>query len=59
MKFGGKKHHGKKNKLGKFQLNPVHSFRENDHHHLHPICIFLKIHDVGFYNFWCGDALEW
>ena len=59
MKFLGKKNHGKKNKHGKFQLNPVHGFRENDHHHLQPIHIFLKICDVGLSNFWCGDELEW
>ena len=47
------------NKRGKFQLNPVHGFQENDHHHLQPICIFLEIRDVGFSNFWCGDELEW
>ena len=48
-----------KDKYGKFQLNPVHGFRENDHHHLQPICIFLEIRDVDFSEFWCGDALEW
>ena len=47
------------NKLGNFYLNIVHGFRENDHHHLQPICIVLKIRDVGFSNFWCGDELEW
>ena len=47
------------NKRGKFQLNPVHSFLEIGHNHLQPIFIFLKIRDVGFSNFWCGDELEW
>ena len=59
MKFGGKKHHGKKNNLGKFQPNPMHGFQETSRHHLHPINIFLEIRDVGFSNFWCGDELEW
>ena len=47
------------NKRGKFQLNPVHGFQENDHHPLQPIYIVLEIRDVGFSNFWCGDELEW
>ena len=59
MKFWEKKHHGRKNKHGKFQLNLVHGFQENDHHHLQPIYIFLEIRDVGFSKFCCGDALEW
>ena len=57
MKVGGIKHHGKNKKCGKFHLNPMHGFQENDHHHLQPICIFLEIHDVGLSNFWCEDAL--
>ena len=48
-----------KNNRGKFQLNPVHGFRENGHNHLYPIRICLKIRDVGLSKFWCGDALEW
>ena len=57
MKIGGKKHHGKINKRGKFQLNLVHGFLENNHHHLQPIYIFLEIRDVGFSDVWCGDEL--
>ena len=57
MKFGQRMHNIMKNKRGKFQLNLVHGFEENDHHHLQPIRIFLKIRDVGLSNFWCGDAL--
>ena len=47
------------NKHGKFQLNQVHGFQENDHHHLQPIHIFIEIRYVGLSNFWCGDELEW
>ena len=59
MKFWRKKHYTRKKNSCKFHLNPVHGFWENDHHHLHPICIFLEIYNAGFSNFWCGDALEW
>ena len=59
MKFGQGMHNIVNNKRGKFQLNPMHGVRENDHHHLSPICIFLKIRDVGVSEFWCGDELEW
>ena len=59
MKFTQGMHNIMKNNRGKFQLNPVHGFRENDHHHLQPIRIFLEICDMGLSNFWCGDALEW
>ena len=47
------------NNRAKFQLNPVHDFRENGHHHLHSIHIFPEIRDVGLSNFWRGDELEW
>ena len=43
MKFGNRMHNIMKNNRGKFQLNPVHGFQENDHHHLQPMRIFLKI----------------
>ena len=58
MKSGKGMHNIMKNNRGKFQLNSVHDFRENDHHHLHPIHIFIEIRDVGLSNFWRGDALE-
>ena len=45
------------NNRGKFQLNQVYGFRENDYHHLQPIRIFLKIRDVGSSNFWWGDEI--
>ena len=59
MIFGQEVNNTKMNKRGKFQLNLVHVFRENGHNHLHPICIFLEIRDMGLSNFWRGDALEW
>ena len=52
MKFGKGMHNNVMNSRGKFQLKQVHGFRENDHHHLQPIIIFLKIRDVGSSNFW-------
>jgi len=46
------------NKPNKFHPNPIHGFQENDHHHLQPICLFIEIHDVGIFDFWCGEVLE-
>ena len=57
MKFVHGIHNSMMNNYGKFQLNPVHGFQENDHHHLQPIHIFIKIRDVGLSNFLCGDTL--
>ena len=57
MKFVQEMHSNMLNNRGKFQLNQVYGFRENDYHHLQPIRIFLEIRDVGSYNFWWGDAL--
>ena len=59
LSFGEQKNYGKRNRLTNFQENILHGFRENGRNHLQPICIFLKICDVGFSNFWCGDALKW
>ena len=59
LKFGQEMHNIMNNNLGKFQLNPVHGFQENDHHHLPPIRIFLEIRDVSLSNFWCGYEIEW
>jgi hypothetical protein len=56
--FGQKVHNIMMNKPSKFHPNPMHGFRENGHHHLQPICLFLKICDVGISDFWCGEALE-
>ena len=58
MKFGQGMHNNMMNNRGKFQLNLVQGSRENDHHHLQLIHIFLEIRDVGLSNFWHGDALE-
>ena len=57
MKFGQGMYDSMMNNHGKFQPNPVHIFQENEHHHLQPIRIFLKIRDVGLSNFWWGNAL--
>ena len=57
MKFGQGMHNSMMNNRGKFQLNQVYGFQENDYHHLHPIRIFLKICDVGSFNFLWGDAI--
>ena len=59
MKFVQEMHSNMLNNRGKFQLNQVYVFQENDYHHLQPIRIFLEIRDVGLSNFWHGDALEW
>ena len=59
MIFGQEENNTKMNKPGKFHPNPMYDFRENDHHNLRIICIFIEICDVGFSDFWCGDALEW
>ena len=53
-----KVHHTKINNLGKFDPNPMYNFQENGHNHLQLICIFLKIHYVGIFDFWCVGALD-
>ena len=58
MIFEQEVHNTKMNKLGNFNPNPMYGFHENDHNHLEPICIFLKIRDVGISDFWCVGALD-
>ena len=59
LRFREQKHHGKRNILTNIQEKFLRGFRENGHNHLQPICIFLKIRNVGFSNFWCEYVLEW
>ena len=58
MVFGQEVHNTKMNRPDNFNPNPMYSFLENGHNHLQPICIFLKIRDVGFFDFWCVGALD-
>ena len=58
MKFGQGMHNIMKNNRGTFQLNSVHGFRENDHHHLQPIHIFLEIRDVGLSKFFVWRCIR-
>ena len=58
MMFGQEVHNTKMNKPSNFHPNPMYSFRENDHYHLQPIYIFLKIRYVDISDFWYVGALD-
>ena len=57
MIFGKKVNNTKMNKCGKFQLNPAHGFRENDHHHLQPFCLYIDIRASDEFELWGAEAL--
>ena len=56
--FGEKKHCAMGNILTNLQEKMLNGFLKNDLNHLQPICIFLKICDVGISDFGCGYALD-
>ena len=58
MIFGQEVNNTKMNNIVNFHPNPMYVFLENGHNHLQPICIFIKIRDVGMSNFWCEGALD-
>ena len=57
MKFGQGMHNSMMNNRGKFQLNLVHGFQENDHHHLQLFCLYIEIRASDEFELWRVEAL--